>query len=274
VISPDAKHVLVRDARTSENGDIWRIDLDTGVRSRLTTRQSLGSFPIWSPDGGSIIFSAGNGLDTLLKKSSSGTGEEKELFKKAGEIKVPTSLSQDGRYLLYATAANAKSGADVWLLELNGDHKPVLLLGEPFDEFEASFSPDMRWIAYASNVSGRNEIYVQPFNASSPSGPALGEGRQQISKDGGSKPLWRAEGKEILFRAPDGSPMAVNVNGSGATFHSDLPRQLFPTPYTVGDWDVSADGKRFLMNLPPGQGSADNTITVVMNWQSTLKHQP
>jgi serine/threonine-protein kinase len=271
-LSPDAKHALVRDARQLQSGDLWRLDFESGVRSRVTIRQSLGSFAVWSPDGNSIIFAAGNTMDTLFRKASSGAGEEKELFKKTGEIKYPTSWSRDARWLLYSTPATLKSGSDVWLLPLEGDRKPVLLLGDPFDESVGSFSPDMRWIAYGSNESGRPEIFVRPFKSSGPSGPALGEGKSQISKDGGYLPAWSAEGKEIIFHGPNGAPMAVNVNGNGAEFQHENLRQLFNAPANVGDWDVTADGKRFLMAVPLQKEAGDDAITVVLNWQAALKH--
>jgi eukaryotic-like serine/threonine-protein kinase len=273
-LSPDATRAAVRDAPVTASGDIWQLDFARGVRTRLTFRQSLGSYAVWSPDGSRIIFAAGNTLDTLFEKASSGAGEEKELLKKAGEIKLPTSWSRDGRFLLYETANAPKTGDDMWVLPLEGDRKPVLLLGTQFNEGQGSFSPDMHWVAYSSNESGRTEIYVRPFVSSS---PALGEGKWQVSKDGAAdltsfaKIAWRADGKEIIFRAPNGSPMAVDVNGTGSAFQAGVPKQLFAAPPGAGDWDVTADDKRFLMGVTPGGQSADAPITVILNWQASLK---
>jgi serine/threonine-protein kinase len=156
----------------------------------------------------------------------------------------------------------------MWALPLEGERKPVRLLATEFNEGNASFSPDMRWIAYQSNESGRAEIYVRPFTASP---PALGQGKWQVSKDGGTLARWRAEGKEIIFRAPNGAPMAVDVSGSGAAFQSGVPKQLFPPPAGTGDWDVTADGKRFLIAIAPSQQTNDEPITVVLNWKASLK---
>ncbi len=284
-LSPDGTRAAVRDAAQGVNGDIWRLDFERGVRTRLTFRQSPGSYPAWSTDGSRIVFAAGTALDTLFEKASSGAGEEKELLKKPGEIKFPSSWSRDGRFLLYFTLAAANTRDDLWVLPLEGDRKPVLLLGTEFNELQGSFSPDMRWIAYVSNETGRDEIYVRPFlagsgGASGSSGPALGAGKWQVSKDGtavtgttsvGARPAWRADGKEIIFRAANGSPMAVDVNGSGSEFQAGVPKQLFPAPAGVGDWDVTADGKRFLMGVTPGGQSADEPITVILNWQASLK---
>jgi len=273
VLSPDGTRAAVRDAESPAQGDIWLLDIARGVPTRLTFRHSAGSFPVWSADGNRIAFSAGTTfLDTVYEKASSGTGDDKELFNRVGESTHPTSWSHDGRFLLYYTVNAPKTGVDMWVLSMEGDRKPVLLLGTQFNEGNASFSPDMRWIVYQSNESGRYEVYVRPFLASGPSGvPALGERKVQISKDGGTEPKWRGDGKEIIFQAPPRgtSKMAVEVKTNGTTF--GVPQRLFTAPLDYG-WDVTADGKRFLLAvLPTGQPSAVTPITVLLNWQAALK---
>ncbi len=101
------------------------------------------------------------------------------------------------------------------------------------------------------------------------SGPSLGEGKWQISKDGGTLPKWRQDGKEIIFRSLSRSPMAVDVSGDGSAFQVGVPKQLFTAPVTVGDWDVTGDGKRILMAVSGGQSTEE--ITVMLNWQAALK---
>jgi eukaryotic-like serine/threonine-protein kinase len=268
-LSPEATRATARDAgRAAVPGDIWVLDFARGVRTRLAFRQTNGWFPVWSPDGGRIAFSAGATLDTIYEKSASGTANEKELFKKAGEGKAPTSWSGDGRFLLYFTAVGPVTGRKLWVLPLEGDRKPVLLLGSDFNPSHGSFSPDGRWIAYVSNESGRNEIYVRPFVAS---GPSLGEGEWPVSKDGAKDetPKWRGDGKEILFSALNNAIMAVDVNGSGAAFQMGAPKQLFIAPANAS-WDVTRDGERFLMSVAQAQNTRD-AITVVLNWQADLK---
>ncbi len=256
----------------------------TARARRPTFRQSLGSYPVWSSDGSRIAFAAGDAVDTIYEKSASGAGEEKELLKKTDEIKLPSSWSHDGRFLLYYTFSVPKTGSDLWVLPLmgqeTGDREPVLLLGTDFNESLGSFSPDMRWIAYVSNESGRGEVYVRPFVASVSSGPGssepkLGEGKWQVSRDGGTNPRWRADGKEIIFNASTGAGvpiMSVEVNGSGAAFQMGTPKQLFLASGNSG-WDVTADGQRFMMIVSPGQGQQGppTPITVVLNWQADLK---
>jgi serine/threonine protein kinase len=269
-LSPDATHAAGRDAETGVNGDIWLLDFARGVRTRLTFRQSPGSAPVWSPDGARLIFSAGALLDTLFIKSASGAGEEKELLKKPGEAKYPTSWSHDGKFLLYYTATTPNTGADIWVLPLEGDPKPTALLATPFNEGYPIFSPDGHWIAYVSAESGRNEVYVRPFLAS---GPTLGEGKWQVSKDGAatSLPRWSGDGKELLFMGSGNAMMSVDVSGAGPAFQMGTPKQLFTVPPRSG-WDVTADGKRFLMAVEPGQlQTTQPPITVVLNWQADLR---
>jgi serine/threonine protein kinase len=270
-LSPDGTRAAERDAGQRTRGDVWLLDFARGVRTRLTFRQNLGSYPVWSPDGSRIAFSAGDSVDAIYEKSASGAGEEKELLKKPGEIKEPTSWSHDGRLLLYTTENVPKTGSDLWVLPMEGDRKAVPLLRTDFNEELGAFSPDGRWVAYVSNESGRNEIYVRPFVASGPSGPSLGEGKWQLSKDGGTNPTWRADGKEIIFNFRS-AIMSVDVNGSGAGFQMGTPKQLFTAPANNG-WDVTGDGKRFMMIVPPNQGMqiAPTPITVVLNWQADLK---
>jgi len=278
-LSPDAMRAAGRDAGVQGRGDIWMLELARSVRTRLTFRQNNGSFPVWSPDGNSIVFSSGDTpLDTIYQKAASGAGQESELLKKPGEPKFPTSWSRDGRFLLYFTVLAPQTGSDLWVLSLAGDRKPVLLLGTKFNEGYGSFSPDGRWVAYASDESGRPEIYVRPFISSGSSGPSLGDGKWQVSKDGAvlaqnmGPPRWRNDGKEIVFAGPNNAVMAVEVNGSGPAFQLGTPKPLFTAPLNNGG-DVTADDKRFLLTVAPGTGlqAAQTPITVVLNWQADMK---
>jgi Tol biopolymer transport system component len=175
--------------------------------------------------------------------------------------------------LLYQTQNSAKTGTDLWVLPLQGDHKPVLLLGTEFNESQARFSPEMRWIVYTSNDSGQSQVFVRPFVASGPSGaPSLGDGRKQVSKDGGDYPKWRADGREILFQASPNAAvkMAVDVKVNGTALEIGVPQQLFQVQAANG-WDVTADGKRFLLSAPQAQQTGQVPITVVLNWPAQLK---
>jgi hypothetical protein len=274
VLSPDGTRGAVRDAAISTAGDLWTLDFARGVRTRLTFRPSAGSPAVWSPDGSRIGFAAGNRLDTLYEKASSGAGDEKELLKELGKVHRPSSWSRNGRFLLYVTQApTTETETDLWVLPLQGDRKPVLLLATKFLEFNARFSPDMRWIAYQSDESGRYEVYVRPFLASGPRGaPSFGEGKWQVSRDSGEEPKWRADGKEIIFQAPPNGTvkMAVEVKANGASLEIGVPQRLFQAPIDYG-WDITPDGKRFLLSVPQGQQNFPEPITIDLNWPALLK---
>jgi len=211
-------------------------------------------------------------VDDLYQKPSNGASDEQLLLKSESQT-APTSWSNDERFLLYATLG-LNSTFDIWIRPMEGDNKPVSWLVTPFNERSATFSPDMRWIAYLSDESGRLELYVRPFTPPGSESSATG-GKWQVSKDGANiaNPKWRADGKEIIFHAPDGSPMAVDVIGSAPAFKAGIPKRLFAAQPTSGPWDVTADGKRFLMAVPPRQQDPNlrEPITVVMNRKTALK---
>lgn len=277
-LSPDGTRGAVRDALEFVAGDLWTLDLTGGARTRLTFRQRSGSNPVWSPNGTRIAFSTAteSTMDTLLEKASSGAGEEKELLREPGKVHQPTDWSRDGRFLLY-TLAEQNSFDDLWILPVQEAgaeaRKPVLLLGGPGSQNQARFSPDMRWIAYSSDESGRTEVYVRPFQAVGSAGkPSVGEGRWQISREGGSAPRWRADGKEIFFAAPPNgtTKMAAEVKTNGDAFELSVPQRLFAAPPDAG-WDVSADGKRFLLAIPQAQPNVQAPVTMVLNWPTQFK---
>jgi eukaryotic-like serine/threonine-protein kinase len=142
------------------------------------------------------------------------------------------------------------------------------------DGRRARFSPDGRWIAYASNESGNGEIYVRPFDTSSAMGSSSAgstavTGKWMVSKDGGDAPLWRRDGKELFYLSRDGMAMAVAVS-TGGVFQAGIPKALFKVPPGVLFWDATADGKRFLMTAPSA-AAVQAKFTVVLNWQAGLK---
>ena len=164
---------------------------------------------------------------------------------------------------------NPRTGWDVWVLPLAGDRKPVPVANTNFDEREGQFSPDVRWIAYQSNESGRGEIYVQPFP-----GPGA---KLQVSTNGGSQVRWRRDGKELFYIAPDNKLMAVpiTVAPNGQTLEPGTPVELFPTqiasnPAGRQQYAVSSDGQRFLILVEP-EGATASPITVILNWAAGVK---
>jgi eukaryotic-like serine/threonine-protein kinase len=264
-LSPDGKRASISIADQAGKGrDIWFYDVARGLRSRFTFGPEAAVTSIWSPDGSRIVFNANRkGHFNLYQKSSSGAGAEEVLLEDNFE-KYPTSWSPDGRFILYRTSS-PQTRAELFVLPLSGDRKPVPFLNTKFDEGFGQFSPDGRWVAYRSNESGRNEVYVAPF-------PGPG-GKWQISTAGGDRPRWRRDGSEIFYLAPDNKLMAAAVNDKGANFEVGAVKPLFEARFVTGgrnQYAVSADGQRFLINTVPEQ-AASAPITVVLNWTAGLK---
>ena len=159
-----------------------------------------------------------------------------------------------------------KTGFDLWVMPLFGDRKPLPFLQTPFNENPGQFSPDGRWMAYASSESGRYEVYVTPF-------PGPG-GKWQVSTAGGDWPRWRRDGKEIFYLAPGGTRlMAAAVNGGASAFEVGAVRELFNTRGVAPNawtYDISPDGQRFLVNTF-AEEAASTPITLVVNWPALLK---
>ena len=273
VLSPDGKHAVAKDAPYDVPGDLWTIDLSSGERTRLTFRKDVYSPGVWSPDGARIAYAAGSLGDAIFERSASGAGGERELLRESGLRHFPTSWSSDGHFLLYHTENAPKTGYDLWVLPLKDNRTPVRLLGESFNEWAGVFSPDMRWIAYASLETGAAEIFVRPFTVSGENGqPTLGEGKWQISRDFGNWPIWRNDREIIFHNIPAGSSVfAAAVRTNDAVFESASPVRLFTIPGTaVNLVDVTDDGKRFLVPAEVGR-PARSEISVVLNWPTLLK---
>jgi Tol biopolymer transport system component len=179
--------------------------------------------------------------------------------------------SRDGRFLLHSIGSGLASGLDLATLDLEGALKSQPYLQTAFNESQGRFSPDGRFVAYMSNVSGQNEVYVQTF-------PNPEGGKWMISRGGGTQPRWRRDGRELVFISADSKMMAVDVNTS-SVFSAGVPSALFQAPIWGGGqinnvirYDVSADGKRFLINVEPTDMRA-TPITVVLNWEGMIRQR-
>jgi serine/threonine protein kinase/Tol biopolymer transport system component len=256
--------VVVGDPQTAWT-DIWIYDLGRRVSTRLTFGPGVNLCPVWSPDDQWIAFSSNRkGFHDIYRKAASGTGPDELLFASDGS-KFPTDWSGETGLIAFPnTRPESKTGSDIWLLSV-AERKARPFLATPFHEGTPQFSPDGRWMAYASAESGTMEVFVQAF-------PASG-GKWQISTAGGSYPRWRRDGKELYYIAPGDTLMAVDVK-AGSGFTAGAPKPLFRTRIKSLDiffqYDVSPDGQRFLVNTLP-EGEQRDEITVVQNWTSDLK---
>jgi eukaryotic-like serine/threonine-protein kinase len=272
--SPDRKSLAITiNDHSAQNRDVWLYDVSRGLRTRFTFDRGFESDAIWSPDGGSIVFnSSRKGSLDLYRKSSDGAGAEELLY--ADHVdKYPSSLSPDGKFLLYYAAGDPKTGVDIWVLPVAAQGsqsalKPFPFVQTAFVEQSGQFSPDGRWVTFVSNESGRYEIYAAPFHGP---GGAIG-GKRQISTGGGAQPRWRRDGKEIFYVGLGGQLTAVEVNVKGAALEVGAVHPLFG-PLLTGNgyqYDVSADGQRFLAVLAAVQNK-DEPLNIVQNWTVGLK---
>jgi eukaryotic-like serine/threonine-protein kinase len=270
-LSPDGRRVAVSrtNPENTSNWDVWLLDVGRDTSTRLTYEHVRATFPVWSADGSSVIFDSIRGDEVnIYFKLASGAGDERLLLKSDAGYKYATSSSRDGRFLLY-TVENPETKTDLWVLPLQGDRKPTPLLRTEYSERSGQFSPDGHWIAYISDESGSDEIYVREFSSSSPQGSADAAGKWLISKGGGTDPRWRADGRELLYVASDGKLMSVDISAK-PVFQAGVPRPLFQLPPGFIGCEVTPDGRRFLIGVPAAQ-STPVAFTAVLNWQTTLK---
>jgi Tol biopolymer transport system component len=270
-LAPDGQRVAVG-RNIQGNGDVWLMDVSRGVASRFTFDENVEASPVWSPDGSRVVFRSGrNGFYDLFEKPASGAGEEQPLLV-TPQNKSPLDWSRDGRVLLYATQDD-KTGSDLWALPMIGDRKPFAVVQTNFDEMQGQFSPDGRWLAYASNESGRYEVYVRPY-------PDAG-GKWQVSTGGGSQPRWGRNGQELVYVAPDARLMVAPIRVVQGAIDAGTPAVLFPTRLATGSnvlaagynssaqYAVAPDG-RFLLNVSVDD-AVTSPITIVLNWAAGLQ---
>jgi eukaryotic-like serine/threonine-protein kinase len=268
-LSPDQKSLAMSvGERTSATSDIWVLDLSRGTMSRATADPGTDWFPAWAADSRRLFIGSNrSGFTTLFDKTLGETERlyaENTLFSSAAVY--PLDVSRDGRFILVGSATSR--GYDFGLLTLTGERTASVFLSTPFNEAQGRFSPNGRWIAYASDESGRFEVYVRPFTAAS--------GQMLISIAGGMQPEWRHDGKELFYISADGKLTAVPVTTDGPTFIAGVPRALFDVdvpessaPYP-SDYAVSADGQRFFVNTVVDQPTRP-ALTVILNWAAEIK---
>ena len=266
-LSPDEKRFIAdrNDPQTSTS-DLWLYDVSGGNPTRFTFDPASDFNPVWSPDGSRIVWNSNrDGVPNLYQKAANLAGEETLLWK-SDQPKIPTDWSRDGRYVIYHQR-DPKTKLDVWVLPMTGSSEaPFPVVNTEANDTAGTLSPDGRWLAYASDVSGRYEVWVQNFPG--------GGGKRQVSNGGGGGPRWRQDGLELFYYAGDGKLMAAPVR-SGGSFETSAPVSLFEfragTVQTrYAPYAVTRDGQRFLINeIVDTEPNAP--LTVVVNWTAELQ---
>ncbi len=270
-LSPDGGRVAV--TITEPKADIWVYEIARQTLTRLTFEGSENQQPQWTPDGKRVTWrSIREGVPgNLFWKLADGTGAAERLT--TSEFRQnPGSWSPDGQFLAFhqrPSTGSSPTERDIWILPLEGERKPQSILQTQFNELGPVFSPDGRWLAYISDESGRNEIYIRPF-------PKVEEGKWQISTAGGVEPRWARNGRELFYRNEIGDQMIVVEITGEPTFRAGTPRVLFEGIYQrsaggAAFYDVRPDAQRFLMVQAGEQGAGAGQINVILNWFEELK---
>ena len=261
-LSPDGQRLAVSivDALVT---DVWLLELGRGTLTRLTFGDT-NTNPIWSPDGERVIFASNRveGIYNIFSQPADGSGTAEQLT--TGATRVPTSVSSDGKIVVFRQFSET-TGQDIGVVRLEGEREPELLLQTPFVEHSGMLSPDDNWLAYVSNESGREEIYVTAF-------PGPG-GKLQISTEGGTGPMWSRDGKELFYWSSD-NLMAVTIDASPELIPAS-PVVLFEASHRPGNfdpnYDVAPDGDGFILIQPEQDEAARIELEVVLNWDQELK---
>ncbi|MGH9253960.1 MAG: TolB family protein, partial [Vicinamibacterales bacterium] len=259
VFSPDRTRLaVIKSDLESETADLWVLDMAAGNSTRITSSQTGEEAPwapVWSPDGSQVAYEAlRGGYESLYRKPSNGEGTEELLYQHPGAWMTLTDWSVDGRFLSFSTTD--LSGGTLYALPLAGvgERKPIEVFRSESQMQGSRLSPDSRFLSYVSDQSGKNEVYVRPFDPSAGPGAIAAAGPWQVSDQGGQgAALWRQDGKELYYVAADRGVMVVEVS-TAPTFELGKPKLLFrppeAVPVTPGRASVSRDGQRVVIAVP------------------------
>ena len=256
-VSPDGQR-LAFTATDDGNTDVWTYDLERGIPTRLTFHEARDEYPLWTPDGRRIVFWSERDGGGLFLRNADGTGQPERLGELIGsQTQIPTSFLADGSELIFFTQGGGAL-SDLYALSLNGEVAPRMIIASDFDEDGADVSPNGRWIAYTTDASGEDQVYVQPY-------PNVDDGKWQVSPDGGENVLWGPDGRELFYRRR-GALMVVGIEDE-PNFSFERPVELFSSGFPAAyGFDLSPDGQRFVRLDQGGTMGAAAQIIVVQNW--------
>jgi Tol biopolymer transport system component len=265
-LSPDGRMAAVVVQETpGSSGSVWLMDVERGSMRPFSREAPDANSPVFSPDGTRVVFtSIRSGSFDLYEKGVNGAAGEKPLLK-SDRWKFPDSWSPDGRFIMF-TLVDPSTQNDLWVVPTDGSSKPYVFARTDAQEAGGMFSPDGRRVAFVSDETGREEVYVQGF----PTGE-----RSQVSTAGGTAPIWRPDGRELYYLAPDSNLMAIPMTGQGDRFGAGAPRAMFRIRINPGTastsinraYAVSPKGDRFLVNELVEDERA-STISILLNWRT------
>jgi serine/threonine-protein kinase len=269
--APDGRRLALQINVVGSGADIWVYDWVRDLFTRLISEPGNHANPVWTPDGRRIVFGStpqNQGTLNLYWQRADGVGDAQRLTN-SPYGHVPVSWHPSGKFLALREL-NPQTNFDLLILPMEGDEasgwkpgKPTVFLNSRFDELEPMFSPDGRWIAYQSNESGRNEVYVRPY-------PGPG-GKSQISTDGGVFPTWSRTARELFFGTPTQQIMVSAYEVEGDAFRAEKPQLWsagrYRTRGAFRPFDVHPDGKRFALAAaaPAPAGARHDHVTVILN---------
>ena len=264
-VSPDGAHAIVAKhaPQSVADQDLWLFDLTRQANpQRLTSAPTLEFWPLWVTND-RFVYGLGGGDAGVYQQTISG---DRQLLFTTDEVAFPTSVTGDGRVVLFTTFRDPARGLDVWVWTAEGSKGGVPLVTREFHQTQAQLSRDGRRVAYVSNESGRNEVFVADVRIDPAIGSVSVGESLPISEGGGFAPRWRGDGRELFYLTIDGGVMAVEVDEKGAS-SSAPPRKLFNVPGVLREWGVTKDGSRFLFAVPVGPTPP---LTIVRDWQAGL----
>ena len=264
-ISHDGQRIAYGTGTPPDN-NIWVLDLSRPAPTRLRTEAATDQEPSWSTDDQWILFSSSrDGDQRIWRQAADGTGEP-ELVVERG---VSPIVTPDGTRIIYTTLSSREDN-EIMQMALDGSRRQEALVKTSANELFAEISPNGRWLAYQSNVSGREEVWVRPY-------PNTESGRWQVSTNGGRWPIWSRNGLDLFYMAPTGALMGVQVKDTSSTWTATSPRKILEPGYwssgvLIGrQYDVSPDGKRFLVVTPPKDAGDPPELIVMQHWDEELK---
>ena len=260
-LSPDGRYLAFQIQGANDN--VWVYELQRRTLTRMTAK-GQNAAPVWAPDSRELTFSSDrSGAWNLFRRSADGSGEATPLAT-SEYTQIPGSWSPDGSVLAFAESASAQTGADIWVLSVEGSGTPELFLQTQANERWPAFSPDGRWIAYTSDESGRDEIYLRRYQGASE--------KRQVSAEGGTFPVWNPDGRELFYRNGD-KMMVASVEAEGELVLGN-PTMLYERPFTpsyIATYSVTPDGQRFIDLEDADTEPGPTELVLVQNWFQELE---